>query len=63
VCGKPALPLICPLGARRLRREALREEIEDEGQGKRPSISPIAEITALARTIPAVRSTAFYLEL
>jgi hypothetical protein len=37
MCGKPALPLICPLGARRLRREALLEEIEDEKQGKRPT--------------------------
>lgn len=36
LCGKPALPLICPFCARRLRREALREEIEDEKQGKRP---------------------------
>lgn len=36
ICGKPALPLICPLCAGRLRREALREEIEDEKQGKRP---------------------------
>jgi hypothetical protein len=37
MCGKPALPLICPFCARRLRREALFEEIEDEKQGKRPT--------------------------
>jgi hypothetical protein len=37
MCGKPALPLICPFCARRLRREALLEEIEDEKQGKRPT--------------------------
>jgi ribosomal protein L32 len=30
MCGQPALPLICSLCARRLRREALLEEIEDE---------------------------------
>jgi len=41
MCGQPALPLICPLCSRRLRREALREEIEDERQGKRPThLSP-----------------------
>lgn len=36
-CGKPSLRLICPLCAGRLRREALREEIQDEKQGKRPT--------------------------
>jgi hypothetical protein len=36
LCGKPALLLICPLCARRLRREALREEIAHEKHGKRP---------------------------
>jgi len=37
MCGKPSLRLVCPLCAGRLRREALREEIEDEKQGKRPT--------------------------
>jgi hypothetical protein len=37
LCGKPTIRLICPLCARRLRREALEEEIADERQGKRPS--------------------------
>lgn len=37
ICGKPSLRMICPLCARRLRYEALEEEIADEKQGKRPS--------------------------
>ena len=37
MCGKPSLRLICVLCAGRLRREALREEIGDEKQGKRPT--------------------------
>lgn len=38
VCGRPVgVRLICSVCAARLRREALREEIEDEKQGKRPS--------------------------
>lgn len=37
MCGKPSVRLICLLCASRLRKEALREEIEDERQGKRPT--------------------------
>lgn len=37
VCGTPSTRLICLLCAERLRREALREEIEDEKRGKRPT--------------------------
>jgi hypothetical protein len=37
MCGKPSLRLICALCAGRLKREALRGEIEDEKQGKRPT--------------------------
>lgn len=35
VCGKPSLRVICALCSARLRREALRSEIEDEKHGKR----------------------------
>ena len=35
VCGRPSLRPICTLCAARLKREALREEIEDEKHGKR----------------------------
>ena len=37
VCGRPSLRPICALCAARLKREALREEIEDEKHGKRPA--------------------------
>jgi hypothetical protein len=37
ICGKPTVRLICVFCAGRLRREALRGEIEDEKQGKRPT--------------------------
>ncbi len=37
VCGRPTPRLICTLCAARLKREALREEIEDEKHGKRPA--------------------------
>ena len=37
ICGKPSVRLVCLQCAARLRREALREEIEDEKHGKRPS--------------------------
>jgi hypothetical protein len=37
MCGRPSQRIICVLCASRLRREALREEIEDEKQGKRPT--------------------------
>lgn len=35
MCGKPSVRLICLLCASRLRKEALREEIKGERQGKR----------------------------
>lgn len=37
LCGKPSLRLFCPVCAKRVRREALQEEIADEKQGKRPT--------------------------
>ena len=38
VCGRPSLRPICALCAARLKREALREEIEDEKHGNVPHI-------------------------
>lgn len=40
VCGKPSNRTICVVCANRLKREALRNEIEDEKQGKRHSSFP-----------------------
>ena len=37
ICGKPSIRMICLLCAGRLCREALREEIDDEKHGKRPT--------------------------
>lgn len=37
ICGKLSARLICLLCAGRLRREALREEIDAEKHGKRPT--------------------------
>jgi predicted amidophosphoribosyltransferase len=35
VCGKPSPRTICDVCARRLKSEALRNEIQDEKEGKR----------------------------
>ena len=41
ICGRPTAPrLICAVCARRLRKDALREEIEDEEHGKRRERMP-----------------------
>ena len=37
VCARPSRRLMCTLCAARLKREALREEIEDEKHGKGPA--------------------------
>lgn len=36
LCGRPTMQLVCLFCAARLRREALRIEIEDEKKGKKP---------------------------
>ena len=36
LCGQPTIRLFCLLCAARLRREALRNEIENEKEGKKP---------------------------
>jgi hypothetical protein len=36
LCGRPTMRLFCLLCAARLRREALRNEIENEKEGKKP---------------------------
>jgi hypothetical protein len=36
LCGRPTIRMFCLLCAARLRREALRNEIEDEKEGKKP---------------------------
>jgi hypothetical protein len=40
VCGKPSHGTICDVCARRLKKEALRNEIQDVKEGKRHSSFP-----------------------